>query len=148
MVLTVVEESCEVTGNDDTVVVVEEKDKEYVAGTKWRLRSFKGGGWERLLMSSLSLSSSTVVSGCWRETGGQGWLGRRFTWNRPLHWSHVFLFLVRPSSWASHKAHLISIDGGFAPTRLERGGRWWREDTWEVTGLNRTIAWFIAEIWL
>ena len=37
--LTVVEESCEVTGNDDTVVVVEEKDKEFVAGTK---RSFKG----------------------------------------------------------------------------------------------------------
>ena len=75
-------------GNDETVVKEVERDKEdavFVAGIMEGLGLFIGRGWERLLMSSVSLSSSTVVAGCCRVTGGQGWLGRHFTWNNPMH---------------------------------------------------------------
>ena len=74
--------------NDETVVTEVERDKEdavFVAGIMEGLGLFIGRGWERLLMSSASLSSSTVVAGCCRVTGGQGWLGRHFTWNNPMH---------------------------------------------------------------
>ena len=74
--------------NDETVVTEVERDKEdavFVAGIMEGLGLFIGRGWERLLMSSVSLSSSTVVAGCCRVTGGQGWLGRHFTWNNPMH---------------------------------------------------------------
>ena len=40
------------------------------------------GGWERFVMSSLSLSSSLLAEG--RKGGGaQWWLGRHLTWKRP-----------------------------------------------------------------
>ena len=49
---------------DDTVDVEVERDKEeavFVAGIMWGLEIV---GWERLFMSSVSLSSSTVAAGC------------------------------------------------------------------------------------
>ena len=73
---------------DDTVVIEVERDNEeavFVAGIMFGLELFIGGGWEKLFMSSVSLSSSTVVAGCCRGTGGQRWLGRHLTWNRPKH---------------------------------------------------------------
>ena len=41
------------------------------------------GGWERLVISSVSLSSWSLLAGDWKGGGGQWWLGRHFTWKRP-----------------------------------------------------------------
>ena len=40
------------------------------------------GGWERLAISSVSLSSWSLLAG-WKGGGGQWWLGRHFTWKSP-----------------------------------------------------------------
>ena len=39
--------------------------------------------WERLVMSSVSLSSCSLLWGGWNIGGLQGWTGRHFTWKRP-----------------------------------------------------------------
>ena len=39
--------------------------------------------WEKLVMSSVSLSSCSLLWGGWNRGGVQGWIGRHFTWKRP-----------------------------------------------------------------
>ena len=41
------------------------------------------GGWERLVISSVSLSSWSLLAGGWKGGGRQWWLGRHFTWKSP-----------------------------------------------------------------
>ena len=55
------------------------------------------GGCERLVKSSVSLSSCRMMAEGCKWAGGQRWLGMHLQWKIPLHLAHVFLFLVRPS---------------------------------------------------
>ena len=41
------------------------------------------GGWERLVISSVSLSSWSLLAGGWKGGGRQWWFGRHFTWKSP-----------------------------------------------------------------